>query len=219
MKANICLILLASFFLTSAETDAQPNNQIIAPAVDSLIKEVKTLTKYESGVSIVFGKLENYEWRLQAAYWDSIYESGGGIIIRYPDSAADKQYFCDSISPSEKSVFNKLIDIKKRSTDDILVDLANKNSAEISTYCFLLLCSDDNKKSKKILDHYLYSDAEIWIEECGQRNKQKVRDFMLNRLLTCMFYFGRAPMITEKELKDYYFKIGKAYPLTYKSEE
>lgn len=212
MKPYIGHILLFGFFFLSSEIDAQPHKQIIAPAFDSLIKEVKTLTKYQSGVSIAFGKLENYEWDLRSAYWDSIYESKGGKIIRYPDSPAVKQYFCDSISPIEKTIFNKLIEIKKRSTDDILVELANKNSTEISTYCFLLLCSDDNPKSKKILDHYLSSDAEIWIEECGQRIKQKVRDFMLARLLSCLFYDGRIPMISEEELKNYYLKIGKEYP-------
>lgn len=199
--------MLLDLFLLSSKMDGQIHQQIIAPKFDSLIKEVKVLTKYESGLPTVFGKLENYCWDLQTQYWDSIL---GGKTIRYPDSLSSKKYLCASISLNEKTVFNKLVDIKKLSTDDILVELAKRNSSEISIYCFLLLCSDDNPKCKKILDYYLSSNSEIWIEQCGHREKQKIRDFMLDRLFTCLLYDGRITMTTEKELANY-LKIAKDY--------
>jgi hypothetical protein len=205
-------VLFGMFFLFTSELDAQANKQALLSVIDSMVKEVSSLTTYKSGIPVVLGKLETYEWNLRSAYWDSIYESKGGKILRYPDSPGVKNKFCDSISPFEKTVFTKLIAIKTRSSADMLIELSLKNKPDISLYCFLLLCTDDNPKSRKILDHYLYSDAEIWIEECGERKKQKVRDFMLGRLLLCLFYEGRAPMITEEQLKTYYTKIGKEFP-------
>jgi len=215
MKTCIKLFLLVYMFLLSSPIDGQMQKQIIHSESDSLIKEVSKLTRYESSVPIVYGKLENYCWDLIQAKFDSIYKSDGGIIIRYPDSPSVKNLFCDSISLDEERIFNKLVDIKKHSTDDMLVKLATKNSSAISIYCFLLLCVDDNYKCKQILNHYMSDNAQIWIEQCGQRKKQKVRDFMLNRLFTSMFSDGRSPMITKKEWTDY-LKIAKDYkgPLT-----
>lgn len=184
-------------------SNAQLHNQVFDLELDSMIQEVKALTKFESGLPIAFDDLENYCWRIRSAYWDSIYVSKGGKTIKYPDPPDTENYFCDSNSLEEKTVFNKLINIKKRTTDDMLVELANKSSSEITIYCFLLLCADDNPKSKKILNHYLHNKSEVWLEYCGRRTKIKTRDFMLNRLFRCLFYDGRIPMITNKEFTDY----------------
>lgn len=212
MKTYIRVSLILIFTLYSLQGDTQAGKQVTKPAVDSLISEIKSLIKYESSTAIIFGKLESYEWNVRFAHWDSIYKSKGGKITKYPDSPNVKMNFCDSISPYEKIFFNRLINIKKETTDDILVNLSNHSTPEVAVYCFMLLCSDDNPKSKAILDYYLSSETEIWVEECGRRTKQKVRDFMLARLLSCLFYDGRKPMISEKELKTYYSKIGKEYP-------
>ena len=210
MKLCLKLLLLLCSVSLSYETYSQNSDQITIPQFDSLISEVKKLTKYDSGSPVVFGKLENYCWDIMLARFDSMYESNGGKIIRYPDSPEVKRLLCESISINEKIVFDKFVCIKRFSTDDMLVALALKSSSEIAVYFFLLLCSDDNPKSKKILDHYLFDKSEIWIEECGRRKKQKARDFMLDRLFICLTYDGRIPMITQKELAGY-LKIAKDY--------
>jgi len=210
MKLCVKLLLLLCFVSLSYETYSQNSDQITTSQFDSLINEVRKLTKYDSGSPVIFGKLENYCSDIRLARFDSIYESNGGKIIRYPDSPELKRLLCDSISIHEKIVFDKFVYIKMYSTDDMLVDLALKSSSEIALSFFLLLCSDDNPKSKKVLDHYLLDKSEIWIEDCERRKKQKVRDFMLDRLFLCLTYDGRIPMITEKELAGY-LKIAKDY--------